>query len=345
MSNESGTGRPANGAVEPFILVIFGASGDLTRRKLVPAVFELFKGGYLPEEFLILGASRSNFSDDQFRDKVLGSNEFIESGPGSDSSRASFSDRLFYERVDTADPDSFGSLKSRLEQLHERFNTCGNMIFYISTPPSQYEAIPENLAAVGLHVQSGGAALRDNGASCWRRLVVEKPFGYDLASAKKLNRSLRRNFDESQIYRIDHYLGKETVQNLLVTRFANGIFEPLWNRNYVHHVQITSAESVDAFPRLVSKDETRPQREQGEGNPQRLQGHVMMRPSFESADSSCTKKASGISAEGLLFSQRAANQHCAANQHYASCASATLLSTPSIDSESFLMTSSTVSVP
>jgi len=218
------------------MLVIFGASGDLTARKLVPALFNLFKAKQLPENFVVLGASRSNMSDDAFRDKVVLESKYLKekSKDVSKKEMQTFASKFFYEDLgDKYDGDYVG-LKKRIHQLNNDQKTAGNIMYYLSTPPTLYEAIAKSLAEAGLSTQNNG----------WKRLIVEKPFGYSLETARQLNKGLQQHFNESQIYRIDHYLGKETVQNLLVTRFANSIFEPLWNRNYIHHVEITNAESV-----------------------------------------------------------------------------------------------------
>ncbi|MGB5555749.1 MAG: glucose-6-phosphate dehydrogenase [Flavobacteriaceae bacterium] len=220
---------------ENQMLVIFGASGDLTARKLVPALFSLFIDGYLPKNFVVLGVSRSNLSDADFRKKVLQESEYLKKKIKDLDLKLvdRFCDKLFYEDLGKDYDTSYKGIQKRITDLNLEYGTDQNCIFYLSTPPSLYEAIAKNLAEVGLNDENTG----------WKRLIVEKPFGYSLKSARQLNDGLHKYFIESQIYRIDHYLGKETVQNLLVTRFANSIFEPLWNRNYIHHVEITNAES------------------------------------------------------------------------------------------------------
>ena len=222
--------------IENQILVIFGASGDLTARKLVPALFNLYTAGQLPENFVVLGASRSNMTDMDFRNKVVLQSKYLKERLEDlkDDQIVNFSDRFFYEDLGVDYDTPYDKLRKRIEGLKEEFNTSGNIIYYLSTPPTLYQTIAKNLAEAGLNTQNNG----------WKRLIVEKPFGYSLATAKALNAGLQHYFEEHQIYRIDHYLGKETVQNLLVTRFSNSIFEPLWNRNYIHHVEITNAESV-----------------------------------------------------------------------------------------------------
>ncbi len=218
------------------MLIIFGASGDLTARKLIPAIFNLFKGDHLPENFVVLGVSRSDLGDLKFRNKVVLESKYLEQDrkENGEDYIQKFADKLFYEDLGSEYDTSYERLAKRISDLDQKYGTDGNHIFYLSTPPSLYEPIAKNLSDQGLNKENDG----------WRRLIVEKPFGYSLESAKELNHGLHSYFKEDQIFRIDHYLGKETVQNLLVTRFANSIFEPLWNRNYIHHVEITNAESV-----------------------------------------------------------------------------------------------------
>lgn len=218
------------------MLIIFGASGDLTARKLIPALLSLYKGKHLPENFVVLGASRSNLSDEDFRDRVVRNSSYMTAGLKGESASfiKAFANKIYYQDLGETYAEGYDSLAERIGRLNEAHATGQNYIFYLSTPPDVYELIAKNLFEQGLTEESKG----------WKRLIVEKPFGYNLDTAQALNEALHRYFKESQIYRIDHYLGKETVQNLLVTRFANSIFEPLWNRNYIHHVEITNAESV-----------------------------------------------------------------------------------------------------
>jgi len=254
--------------LEPLIFTIFGASGDLAKRKLVPALFDLYKRRYLPPQFVLLGVGRSGLSDQDFRDSGFLDNEFLDFDGIGDSCRHDFASRMFYQTVNTANGDDFVGLKDRLTELNQHFFTEGNIIFYLSTPPSLYATIPEFLAQQGLNQCEG----------CFRRLVVEKPFGYDFESARRLNKTLRLFFDEESIYRIDHYLGKETVQNLLVTRFANGIFEPLWNRNYIHHVEITSAEDIGVGSRGGYYDQSGALRDMLQNHLLQLVAHAAMEP-------------------------------------------------------------------
>ncbi|MDG1573485.1 glucose-6-phosphate dehydrogenase [Robiginitalea sp. M366] len=216
------------------LLVIFGASGDLTERKLIPSLFDLFQQGHLPEGFAVLGVSRSGGDDAEFRRRVALENRHIPETIGNHGRRKEFAEKLHSMALENGYDGDYTALRERIEALQQKENTGRNCLFYLSVPPSIYEGIARRLHEQGLTDQGEGH----------RRLIVEKPFGYDLATARQLNTSLQQYFEESQIYRIDHYLGKETVQNLLVTRFANSIFEPLWNRNYIRHVEITNAESV-----------------------------------------------------------------------------------------------------
>ncbi len=222
--------RPDN-----LVLVIFGASGDLTHRKLIPAVYSLKVQGLLPEKFEVMGLGRSKISDEDFRKKMIdGIRQFSGEKDISQADLDLFSSHLCYLSLDTSSKKDFDELRDLLRKRDDTLGTSGNYIFYLATPPNIYTEIAENLSASGFTDQSHG----------FRRIIIEKPFGYDLLSCQQLNSKLHSLFAEEQIYRIDHYLGKETVQNLLVTRFSNGMFEPLWNRNYISHIEITSAESI-----------------------------------------------------------------------------------------------------
>ena len=221
---------------DPCVLVIFGASGDLTRRKLLPAIWHLNGQGRLPEQFALVGVARSPMDDDGFRGQMAEAiSTFV--GDVDDAALQRFLEKLTYLSGDPQDPETCARLRSHLDGLDRARETKGNRCFYCSVPPQVYLGIVEQLGAAGLQ-------LEETDASGWVRIILEKPFGHDLESAKELNQSLHRVFSEHQIYRIDHYLGKETVQNILVFRLANSMFEPLWNRRYVDHVQITAAEEV-----------------------------------------------------------------------------------------------------
>ena len=213
-------------------IVIFGASGDLTHRKLIPALYNLYKIGRLSENFSVLGVARSDLNDETFRKKMR--EALIHNEETTPETLDAFCSHLYYQAVNTSDAQDYGKLVSRLDDLHDKYQTCGNTFYYMSTPPSLYGVIPECLAAHGLNTEEYG----------WKRIIVEKPFGYDEKTAQTLDVQIHRFFEEHQIYRIDHYLGKETVQNLLVLRFSNGWFEPLWNRNFIDYVEITGAESI-----------------------------------------------------------------------------------------------------
>lgn len=209
------------------ILVIFGASGDLAQRKLLPALCSLYEHKNLPEKFAILGVSRTAKSDASWRAEIKAE---MADKPAIDA----FNQQVFYQTLDTANTLDYSKLADRLKELQEAMGIPANVVFYLAVPPQLLATIPCNLAAQNLHDQSAG----------FKRLVLEKPFGSDLASAQKLNRDLLKHWEESQIYRIDHYLGKETVQNLLVFRFANEIFDAMWNHRFVDYVEITAAESL-----------------------------------------------------------------------------------------------------
>ena len=213
-------------------IVIFGASGDLTHRKLIPALYNLYKIGRLSENFSVLGVARSELNDETFREKMR--EALINNEETTPETLDAFCSHLYYQAVNTSDAQDYGKLVPRLDNLHDKYKTCGNTLYYMSTPPSLYGVIPECLAAHGLNTEEYG----------WKRIIVEKPFGYDEKTAQALDVQIHRFFEEHQIYRIDHYLGKETVQNLLVLRFSNGWFEPLWNRNFIDYVEITGAESI-----------------------------------------------------------------------------------------------------
>lgn len=220
----------AGKAAGPCVFVLFGAAGDLTKRKLLPALFNLVRAKLLPDDFAIMGVSVDDLSLDTFRDQV---SAFLPLGDA--DCRRWLRERLLYERGDFSDANLFSRLRERLAQVDITCRTLGNYLFYLATAPKFFAPIVQQLGAAGLTLQEDGH---------WRRVVIEKPFGQDLESAKALNRSISAVLQENQIYRIDHYLGKETVQNIMVFRFDNAIFEPIWNRRYVDHVQITNAETV-----------------------------------------------------------------------------------------------------
>ncbi len=243
-------------AIEPCVLIIFGASGDLTKRKLIPALYDLDRQGRLPEQLCILGVSRTPLSDDAFRDKMKESvKEFA--SVFDDAVWARFAPRLRYLAGDGASPESFPALSKKIVDLGGEYKILReggspNVLFYLSVSPSVYEPIIDNIGAAGL-VTEGHRWCSLNAASMpWQRIIIEKPFGTDLPTTVSLNQCLGRVFEEDAIFRIDHYLGKELVQNILVMRFANTFFEPMWNRTYIDHVQITAAETVGVGSRAAN---------------------------------------------------------------------------------------------
>ncbi len=226
---------------QPCIMVIFGVTGDLTARKLMPAIYDLNSEQPLPEGFTIVGVSHREWSDETLRNEMRKGVEEHARAAVTDESWETFAANLFYVRADFRARDAYDGLKSRMIELDDERRTGGNRLFYLATPPSYYDDIIAHLGAVDL-ARRQDIYTRDPGG--WHRIVVEKPFGRDVLSARELNRAVASVFSERQIYRIDHYLGKETVQNILAFRFANVLFEPVWNRHYVDHVQITVAESL-----------------------------------------------------------------------------------------------------
>ncbi len=232
---------------DPCVMVIFGASGDLTRRKLMPALYNLWRERLLPAGFSVVGFSRTDMKDEQFRAAMKQAVEqFGEQGPLNSEAWDNFAEGLFYLSAHPGHPEDYASLSSLLEEVDRQRGTNGNRVYYLAVPPSSFAGIVQQLDAAGLA----------DGEKGWRRLIIEKPFGHDLQSGRELNQAISKVFREEQIYRIDHYLGKETVQNLLVFRFANGIFEPIWNRRYVNHVQITAAETVGVENRAAYYEES-----------------------------------------------------------------------------------------
>jgi glucose-6-phosphate 1-dehydrogenase len=221
---------------EPCTVIIFGASGDLTKRKLVPALYRLTQERLLPAEFAILGFARTANTDEEFRARMKDAvATYSEARRVDEAVWESFAQGIFYLPGNINDPESYRQMRERLDEIDRLRGTAGNRVFYLSTAPGFYSEAIRQLGDAGLAKPEGKG---------WTRIIIEKPFGHSLSSARQLNVDVAKVFDEEQVYRIDHYLGKETVQNLMVFRFANGIFEPVWNRQYIDHVQITNAEAI-----------------------------------------------------------------------------------------------------
>ncbi len=256
---------------DPSVLVLFGATGDLAHRKVVPALYHLWRTDLLPHEFQIVAIGRRPFDDETFRAGIRASLEkYSRILPLDEAAWKSFQGRISYQQLDFEDPAGFDGLAARLDAMDVEHATRGNRLFYLATQPGQFAELVGQLGRVGLdHERNDGG---------WRRVVIEKPFGHDLDSAKRLNREVGKVFRESQVYRIDHYLGKETVRNLLVFRFGNGIFEPLWNRRYVDHVQITVAESIGIENRGSFYEETGASRDVLQNHLLQLVSLVAMEP-------------------------------------------------------------------
>jgi glucose-6-phosphate 1-dehydrogenase len=254
-------------------MVIFGATGDLTHRKLLPALYNLALEYPLPPQFTVVGVARRPFSNEEFRLQALDSiNQFSRRRPVNQAVWETFSKGLFYHQSQFDDPAGYADLARLLTQLDQERGTGGNHIFYLATPPSYYAKIANRLAGAQLALQREGAARG------WSRIIVEKPFGHDLQSAMALNGELNKAFKEDQIYRIDHYLGKETVQNIMVLRFGNGIFEPIWNRRYVDNIQITVAESIGIENRGEYYEEAGAMRDMVQNHMMQLLTLVAMEP-------------------------------------------------------------------
>ena len=237
--------RPLERPGDPCAIVIFGATGDLTKRKLLPSLYNLRCNGLLPREFAFVGVARRPLDDAGFREQMRRDLQEFATRPVDGEVWDDFALRLHGLSGDLDDAATYRRLSERLGELEREHGTGGNVLFYLATPPDAFASIVENLGEAGLAAED---------AQRWRRVVVEKPFGRDLDSAVALDAALKSFLREDQIFRIDHYLGKETVQNILVFRFANGIFEPVWNRRYVDHVQITVAEEIGAEGRGASYD-------------------------------------------------------------------------------------------
>ena len=233
-SNPLASGLAQTVSPHPCSLVLFGSSGDLPKRKLLPAVYNLGLGGSLPSSFAIIGFSIDEFTDDSFRNYARDGIEAYSRQALDEERFPDYERALFYTQGSFDDPEAYAKLKERLEEIEPQFGIPGNRIFYLAIPPTLIETCVKHLKEVGL--------ITPPDSPQFTRIIVEKPIGPDLKSAQQINEITSEGFDESQIYRIDHYLGKEPVQNIMVMRFGNAIFEPLWNQKYIDHVQITVAE-------------------------------------------------------------------------------------------------------
>src|SRR5713226_6226121 len=225
----------ANPIASPCVMVIYGASGDLTKRKLIPALCNLAEEGLLSRDFAVIGFSFDSMTTESFRALLAEEIKQFAGRPVPDEIWKWFLERIYYVQGDFGDSAAYARLKDQIAAAENLHGTQGNLFHYLAVAPKFFSSIVRKLGEIGLTKEENGK---------WTRVIVEKPFGHDLASAIQLNKELKQILSEKQIYRIDHYLGKETVQNVMVFRFANSIIEPLWNRNYIDHVQITAAETV-----------------------------------------------------------------------------------------------------
>ncbi len=271
---------------DPCIVVIFGASGDLTKRKLLPALYHLEQGGLLPQKFAVVGVARrplgSTFAEDM-REGIVNFGGVKTDDPKLEE----FIAKVQYHAMNFDDANGYSALKTLLASLDTKYGTNGNRLFYLATAPDYFADIIQHLGATGMAKPANAGD-----AKTWVRTIIEKPFGHDLASARVLNDDVNQVFDEDQIFRIDHYLGKETVQNILIFRFANGIFEPVWNRNYIDHVQITAAESIGIEGRGPFYESAGALRDV-------MQNHVMELLSFVAMEPPISFEASAVRAEKI----------------------------------------------
>jgi glucose-6-phosphate 1-dehydrogenase len=277
------------GTDEPCAIVVFGASGDLAKRKVVPAMYDLAQHKALGERYGIVGFARTAMTDEAFRTSLGEAAKTIsEVGPIDPAKWDEFASNLYYVKGDYNNDASYAELAKRLAEIDQQKQLGGNRLFYLSTPPEVYPDIVEQLGRAGL--------ARPTSPNSWVRIIIEKPFGRDLASAKELNKIVLNVFEEKQVYRIDHYLGKDTVQNLLVLRFGNGIFEPLWNRNYVDQVQITAAETLGVERRGGFYESTGALRDM-------IQSHVLQLTSLVSVEPPASFDANSVRNEKLKVLQ------------------------------------------
>src|SRR5208337_4635179 len=283
------SGSIYGGTADPCTVILFGASGDLAKRKVIPAMYDMAQSKSLGERYAIVGFARTPMTDDSFRTMTGEAAKTIsEVGPIDPAKWDEFAANLHYLAGEYADQNSFAQLAKRLVEIDAEKNLGGNRLFYLSTPPEVYPDIVAQLGRAGL--------ARPSNPGSWVRIIIEKPFGRDLASAHELNKIVLNVFEEKQVYRIDHYLGKDTVQNLLVLRFGNGIFEPLWNRNYVDHVQISAAETLGVERRGGFYETTGALRDM-------IQSHVLQLTSLVAVEPPATFDATAVRNEKLKVLQ------------------------------------------
>ena len=306
MSTVAQTPQPKGRPAGPCLMVIFGASGDLTKRKLIPALYNLARSQYLPENFAVVGFAFDAMTTEQFRESISQAARELDEAPIEPDSWKQFVERLYYIQGDFADPGAFTRLRDLIAEIDRSHGCHGNYLYYLATSPEFFSKVIEQLGQAKLVGQQEGH---------WRRVVIEKPFGHDLESSAALNREIKKVLSEDQIYRIDHYLGKETVQNMMIFRFANGIFEPIWNRRYIDHVQITVAETVGVEHRAAYYEKAGALRDMTPNHLFQLVSLVAMEPpnSF-AADAVRDEKAKVIHALEPLHPDQC--QHCAVRGQY-----------------------------
>ncbi|MCC6908642.1 MAG: glucose-6-phosphate dehydrogenase [Phycisphaerales bacterium] len=301
-------------AAAPCVLVVFGASGDLTRRKIIPALFDLFQRGQTPKGLTVLGVSRTEMSDDDFRGHLREwAQRFATRFTEDEWTR--FARTIHYCAADGTEPEAYQQISSDIDRASTEHDSGNNILFYLSVAPQLYERIIECINQSGLVTEGKRWCSINRDAAPWQRIIVEKPFGVDLRSAQSLNRALGRAFEEESIYRIDHYLGKELVQNLLVLRFANTIFEPLWNRRYIHHVQITAAEKVGVESRGSFYDRAGALRDMIQSHLMQVLALVAMEPPGRYADTHIRREKIKVSDCIRVVTPQEAPLRCALGQY------------------------------